>query len=51
MFESRLKQTISRYIARGPLDEWLLRVYATDRLRQLYAAVWSPLDQPWFQRP
>jgi len=48
MFESRLEQAISRYIARGPLDKWLLRVYAMDRLRQIYAAVWSPLDQPWF---
>jgi hypothetical protein len=51
MFKSRLERAISRYIARGSLDEWLLRVQATDRLRQLYAAVWTPPNQPWFPPP
>jgi hypothetical protein len=32
------------------MNEWLLRVRAT-RLRQLYAAVWTPPDQPWFPPP
>src|SRR6185436_5508845 len=51
MFESRFDQAMSRYIARGPMDEWLLRVRATDRLRQLYAAVWTPPDQPRLPLP
>lgn len=48
MFEARLEQALDRYIARGPLNEWRLRVYATDRVRQLYTVVWTPPDQPWF---
>ena len=48
MFTARLEQAINRYIARGLLHEWLLRVRVTERLRDLYAAIWTPLDQPWF---
>lgn len=51
MFEARLEQASSRYIALGPLDEWLLRVRAMDRVRKLYLAVWTPPHQPWFLHP
>jgi hypothetical protein len=51
MFEARLDQAISRYIARGPLGEWLLRIRAMDRVRKLHAAIWTPPEQPWFPRP
>ena len=50
MFTARLEQAINRYIARGPLHQWLLRVLVTERLRDLYAAIWTPLDQPWSRR-
>jgi hypothetical protein len=51
MFERRLEQAISRYIARGPLHSWLLRGYAMDRVRELHAAIWAPTNQPWFGPP
>jgi len=51
MFEARLEQAISRYITRGPLGEWLLRVRAMERVRELHVAIWTPPEQPWFPRP
>lgn len=51
MFEARLEQAISRYIARGSLDKWLLRVRAMERVRQLHGAIWAPPDKRWFPAP
>jgi hypothetical protein len=51
MFVERLERAIDRYIARGPLHEWLLRRYAMDRVRELHAAIWAPTNQPWFGPP
>jgi hypothetical protein len=48
MFESRLAEAVNRYIARGPLDEWLVRVQATDNIARVYRAVWTAPEQPWF---
>lgn len=51
LFEARLEQAISRYIAHGSLDEWLRRVRAMDHVRQIHGAIWTPLDQRWFPDP
>lgn len=48
MFTARLEQAIARYIAQGVLGEWLPRVRVTEQLRDLYAAILTPPDQPWF---
>jgi hypothetical protein len=51
MFESRLHDAMERYVARGPLNEWLLRIQAMENLARVYRAVWTPPNQPWFLPP
>lgn len=51
LFESRLRDAMNRYIARGPLDKWLQRIQATENITRVFRAVWTPPDQPWFLSP
>jgi hypothetical protein len=48
MFEVRSHQALSRYIAVGTLDDWLLKTAAMDNVGRLPRAIWSPPDEPWF---
>src|SRR5262249_46187274 len=45
MFESQLRDATNRYIARGPLDEWLLWIQAAESITRVFRAVWpGPLS-------
>jgi hypothetical protein len=48
MFDARLEWAMARYVARGPFDEWLLRVRAMEPVRQVHDAIWTPAERPWF---
>ena len=43
MWCERVTMAINRYVARGALDGWLLRIRAMDRVRMLVDAGWHPL--------